>query len=82
MQDMNASFENQITDELVIIFDGGVELFMTMDASLDLSIEILPTGSVLNAHNMLADRKHSINARFTTNTSFYFLKYATLVEVA
>ena len=32
LYDMNATFENQITDELVIIFDGGVELFMTMDA--------------------------------------------------
>ncbi len=82
LMDMNANIENQITDELVIIFDGGVELFMTMDASTDLTIERLPTGSIINAHNMLADRKNNINARFTTNTSFYFLKYAKLVEVA
>jgi hypothetical protein len=53
-----------------------------MDAETELAIEVLPTGSVLNAHNMLADRKHNINARFTTNTSFYYLKYSKLVEVA
>jgi len=74
--------EQQINDELVIIFDGMIELFVTMDSDIELQIELLPTGSVINAHNMLSNRRHVVNARFITNTSFYYLKYSKLVEVA
>ena len=67
---------------MIIIFDGQIELYMIMDIGTELMIEILPAGSILNPHNMLAQRKHSINARFSTNTTFFYLKYAKLVEVA
>ena len=53
-----------------------------MDAGTEFSLEKLPAGSILNAHNMLAKRKHSTNARFTMNTTFYYLKYNKLVDVA
>lgn len=53
-----------------------------MDAGTEFALEILPTGSILNAHNCLAKRKHAINARFSINTTFYYLKYHKLVEVA
>ena len=39
---------------MIIIFDGQIELYMVMDAGTELMIEVLPTGSILNAHNMLA----------------------------
>jgi len=55
---------------------------MTMDAGTEFRLELLTTGSVLNPHNMLVRRKHSINARFTTGTMFYYLKYDKLVKVA
>ena len=74
--------DSQITDEIVIVFDGSIELFLTMDAGAEFQLEILPTGSILNAHNMLANRKHSVNSRFSMNTTFYYLKYHKLVEVA
>lgn len=53
-----------------------------MDAGTEFALEHLPTGSILNPHNCLAKRKHAINARFSINTTFYYLKYHKLVEVA
>ena len=82
LYDMEIDPENQINDELVIIFDGAVELYLTMDAGTEFPIDILTTGSILNPHNFLAKRKQATNVRFEKNTIFYFLKYAQLVSVA
>ena len=79
---MDGNPEDQVNDDLIIIFDGALELFLTMDAGTEFRLELLTTGSVLNPHNMLVSRKHSMNARFTQNTMFYYLKYSTLVKVA
>ena len=79
---MDEDPDTQITDEIIIVFDGSIELFLMMDAGTEFQLEILPTGSILNPHNMLAKRKHSVNSRFTMNTTFYYLKYDKLVEVA
>ena len=67
---------------MIIIFDGSVELFLQMDSGTEVSLEILPVGSIINAHNFLVYRKHSISARMIANTTFYYLKYAKIVEVA
>ena len=80
--DMDEEYEEQVTDELIIVFEGQIELYLMMDAGTEFSLEKLPAGSILNAHNMLAKRKHSTNARFTMNTTFYYLKYNKLVDVA
>jgi len=53
-----------------------------MDAGTEFILENLPTGSILNAHNMLVQRKHQVNARCAMNTNFYFLRYHKLVEIA
>ena len=82
LYNMDDDVDQQINDELVIVFDGSIELYLTMDVGNEFMIEILPTGSILNAHNMLAKRKQAINARFKMNTTFYYLKYNKLVEVA
>ena len=79
---MDEDPDEQIVDEMIIVFDGSIELFLHMDAGTEFSLEILPTGSIINAHNFLSQRKHSINARMNTNTTFYYLKYAKIVEVA
>ena len=81
LYNMEEDPDQQITDEIIIVFDGSIELYMMMDAGTEFSLEILPTGSILNAHNMLAKRKHSVNSRFAMNTTFYSLKYQKLVEV-
>ena len=79
---MEDEWESQINDEIVIVFDGMIELYLNMDVGTEILIETLPTGSVLNPHNMLAGRRHSINARFAVNTTYYYLKYAKLVDIA
>jgi len=79
---MEEEYSKQVTDEMVVIFEGSVELYLTMDAGTELTIEYLQTGSILNAHNFLARRKHSVNIRFAANTTFYYLKYGRIVEVA
>lgn len=82
LYNMDEDPEKQVTDEIIIVFDGAIELYLTMDAGTEFQLEILPTGSVLNAHNFLAKRKHSVNSRFTINTTFYYLKYDKIVEIA
>ena len=79
---MDEDPDDQITDEMIIIFEGSIQLFLNMDAGTEFALENLPTGSIINAHNFLARRKHSVNARVTTNTTFFYLKYAKIVEVA
>mmetsp|Transcript_22438 Transcript_22438/g.27635 ORF Transcript_22438/g.27635 Transcript_22438/m.27635 type:complete len:471 (+) Transcript_22438:1479-2891(+) len=82
LHDMDEEPENQLNDELVIIFDGACELYLVMDAGTEFRLELLTAGSVINSHNMLVQRKHSVNVRFTQNTMFYYLKYSKLVQVA
>jgi len=82
LYNMDDDPEKQTNDEIVIVFTGAIELYLTMDAGTEFSLEVLPTGSVLNSHNMLAKRKHSVNARFSISTSYYILKYDKIVEVA
>ena len=59
-EDVNA----QINDEMIIVFNGAIELYLVMDAGTEFNLEVLTPGSVLNAHNMLSFRKHGSNARF------------------
>ena len=53
-----------------------------MDAGTELVIERLTSGSIINPHNMLVQRKHAINARFEIKTTFYYLKYQKLLDIA
>ena len=82
LYNMDDEEDKQVKDELIIIFDGAVELYLMMDAGTEFQLETLMTGSVINAHNMLVQRKHSVNVRFTQNTMFYRLWYSKLVRVA
>ena len=67
--------ENQTlgTDELIIIFEGVIELYTTMDNGTDFPIEKLSKGSVLNLSSFIVVRSMPISARFVTNTTYYAL---------
>lgn len=82
LYNMDDDIKEQIRDEMIIIFEGALELYLTMDAGTELTLEVLPTGSIINPHNMLSNRKHSVNMRFMKPTTFYYLKYSKIVEVA
>ena len=57
-------------------------MYLTADSGTELPVENMGPGTVLNAHKFLVQRKHAINVRFTSNTTFYYLKYSKLVEIA
>lgn len=79
---MDEDINNQINDEMIIVFNGAIELYFVMDAGTEFQLEVLTPGSVLNAHNMLSFRRHGCNARFAQTTTFYYLKWKQLVDVA
>ena len=54
LYDMEQEYINQINDEMIIVFDGCIELYMVMDAGTQLPVERLTAGSILNPHNMLS----------------------------
>ena len=60
-------------DELVIIFDGVVELYTHMDNGTDFTVEHLAKGSIINAHSFVVLRAMPISARFAVNTTYYTL---------
>ena len=66
---------------MIVIFEGSVQLFITTDAGTEFPLETLPTGSIINPHNFLVDRKHSISGRFTLNTTFYYLTLERMTEI-
>ena len=74
--------ELQTKDEMIIIFDGSIELFTVMDAGSEFPIEVLPTGSILNPNNFLCNRKHSVNYRCLANCTLYCIKYDDFAEIA
>ena len=48
--------EESFVDELVIIFDGMVEVYTEMDNKTEFCIDHLPKGSIFNAHSFLVNR--------------------------
>jgi CRP-like cAMP-binding protein len=74
--------EEMVTDEMVIIFDGSIEIYTITDNGSEFSFEILPTGSILNPNNFLTDRKHVVNYRCLANCLLYKLSFDQLYEIA
>ena len=69
-------------DELVIIFDGHIELYTVMDNGTEFTIEHLSKGSVINAHSFLVRRQMPISARFSLNTTYYTLSAEKFGDIA
>ena len=68
--------------EMVIVFDGLVELYTVMDNGTEFCVERLSKGSIINAHTFLADRQMAVNARFASNTTYYTLSAERFGDVA
>ena len=69
-------------DEMLIVFDGVIDLYMVLDSGVEIMIEHLSSGSVLNPHNFLAKRRHSVMARCSQSTTFYYIKRDRMIEIA
>ena len=50
--------KEQINDELLIVYEGCVELYLDMDAGIEFPIENLGVGSIINQNNFLVYRQH------------------------
>ena len=74
--------ETQVKDEMIIVFDGSIELFTVMDVGSEFPIEVLPTGSIINPNNFLCNRKHSVSYRCLANCTLYTIKYDDFAEIA
>ena len=81
MYDMDAEDEDTY-DEMIIIFDGAVELYMILDSGTQIQLDVLGAGSVINPHNMLAKRRHSMSVKCAQATTFYYIKRDRMIEVA
>ena len=74
-------YADQIKDEMIIVFDGNVMLYMNMDAGTEFEFVRLTAGSIINPHNILSQRKHVVNARMEIATTFFYLKLQKMLEV-
>ena len=74
--------ETMVTDEMVIIFDGSIEVYTMMDTGTEFSIEILTTGSIINPLNFLSNRRHAVNYRCLANCLLYYIKIEALEDIA
>ena len=60
-------------ENMLIILDGCLELYTHMDSGTEFPIEYLSSGSVINAHQFMIDRKALVSVRCAKATTFYTL---------
>ena len=68
--------------ELVIIFEGLVELYTVMDNGIDFQIEHLSKGTIFNPRSFLIGRKMDVSARFAQRTTYYTLTAEKFGDIA
>ena len=68
--------------KMIIILDGCLELYTEMDSGTHYPIEYLNSGSVINAHQFMINRKSTISCRCTKVTTFYTLSADKFFEIA
>ena len=68
-------------DEMAIIFEGQVEIYIELDSGQKFTIDYLSRGSVINPHAMLTERPYLICARTCKPTTYYSLCFNSLVEI-
>lgn len=69
-------------DEMAIIFEGQVEIYLELDSGQKFTIDYLSRGSVINPHAMLTERPYHICARTCKPTTYYSLCFNSLVEIS
>ena len=69
-------------ENMLIILDGCLELYTHMDSGTEFPIEYLSSGSVINAHQFMIDRKALVSVRCAKATTFYTLSAEKFFEIA
>lgn len=73
--------ENEIATKMYVIQNGMVEIYITMDNGVDLVIERLYRGSVINHKSFLVEDCININARCATPVSVYYITLSKINEI-
>ena len=66
----------------MIVFDGQIELITDMDKGTEFPLEHLTSGSVINAHHFMIDRKTVVSARCAKATTVYVMKANKFYQIA
>ena len=61
-------------DEMIIIFDGVVELYITLEDGTEFNFETLSKGSIINPHQFVTARLLPFSAKLLTNTTYYTIQ--------
>jgi len=69
-------------NKMIIVLDGCLELYTEMDNGTHYPIEFLGSGSVINAHQFMVDRKSTVSCRCAKPTTFYTLSAEKFFEIA
>ena len=67
---------------MVIVLEGLLEVTTDMDKSTDFPIDYLSSGSVINSHQFMIERKSSVNIKCVKSTTIYKLSAHTFSEIA
>ena len=70
------------SDELVIVYNGMIDIYTIMDDGTEFPLESLPKGSVINAHQFIATRPSPISAKMACNTTYYTLSVDQFARIA
>ena len=69
-------------DEMVIIFDGLVEIYILLEDGTEFNIETLSKGSIINPHQFINPRLLPFSARTLCNTTYYILRSNKFASIA
>lgn len=76
-------FAGEQFEQMIIVLDGALELYTEMDkGNEEFLVEVLKSGSVINAHQFLIDRNKSLSCRCRQATTFYSMTAAKFYEIA
>lgn len=67
---------------MVIIYEGKLVLQQYVDQNVELTIDYIGKGSILNAHNFLASRATGMTVKCLTAVTYYYLPYDILLSLS
>ena len=70
-QDTHLFYNDENYKNFAIVFDGLLEVYTDMDKGTEFPIEHLASGSIINAHQFLVDRKSVVSVRCAKATTVY-----------
>ncbi len=70
------------TTSMVIIYEGKLVLQQYLDKNVEIAIDYIDRGCILNAHNFLASRPTGMTVKCLTAVTYYYLPYDTLLTLS